>query len=102
MDKELKDKWVAALRSGDYRQGKGFLYSEGCHCCLGVLCEVSGIPEWDGDMIEYCGEVRDQTIPKPIIDRIGLSVGCADLLIEANDLEGKSFSEIADYIEANL
>lgn len=44
MNPEVKAAWVAALRSGDYRQGKRklFQYREGekVHCCLGVLCDL--------------------------------------------------------------
>jgi hypothetical protein len=41
---EVKAKWLAALRSGEYRQGKHALNTggpEGQFCCLGVLCEVA-------------------------------------------------------------
>jgi hypothetical protein len=38
--KENRKKWIAALRSGEYKQGKGFLVDDGNHCCLGVLCSV--------------------------------------------------------------
>lgn len=39
MPKDLKDKWVKALRSGEYKQGRGTLYtpSTKSFCCLGVL-----------------------------------------------------------------
>lgn len=54
--------WVAALRSGDYKQGKGYLANKGQFCCLGVACELaikdgvkvkrsdrpSGVKEYDG------------------------------------------------------
>src|SRR4051812_29792359 len=46
MDPGLKARWVAALRSGDYRQSSGQLHiTEGVDnvagfCCLGVLCEI--------------------------------------------------------------
>lgn len=44
MDAELKARWIAALRSGDYAQGKGKLGRRefGAHeyCCLGVLCDL--------------------------------------------------------------
>ena len=43
MDAQLKKVWVEALRSGEYKQGKGMLYRpEETHCCLGVLCKVAG------------------------------------------------------------
>lgn len=41
MDKELKDKWVAALRSGEYKQGRRKLFYGIGYCCLGVLQMVA-------------------------------------------------------------
>ena len=40
MSRENGEKWLAALRSGEYEQGKGCLYSSGKYCCLGVLEQV--------------------------------------------------------------
>lgn len=45
MKKEVAKKWVKALRSGKYKQGKGYLKkfnskNKPRHCCLGVLCEL--------------------------------------------------------------
>ena len=45
MKKDIAKKWVKALRSGKYKQGKGYLKqfnskNEPRHCCLGVLCEL--------------------------------------------------------------
>lgn len=45
MKKEVAKKWIKALRSGKYKQGKGYLKKfndkgEPRHCCLGVLCEL--------------------------------------------------------------
>jgi hypothetical protein len=40
MKTEIKQKWVNALRSGEYEQSKGYLYSEDGYCCLGVLCDI--------------------------------------------------------------
>lgn len=33
-------KWVDALRSGEFRQGKLGLRIENAYCCLGVACEI--------------------------------------------------------------
>ena len=38
--KELRKLWVAALRSGKFKQGKGHLHKGDEFCCLGVGCEV--------------------------------------------------------------
>lgn len=40
--KANRKKWVAALRSGEYAQCRGFLESDGSFCCLGVLSKLAG------------------------------------------------------------
>lgn len=57
MNKEIKDRWTAALRSGDYTQGTGSLClvrdgKASTYCCLGVLCELA---------------VQDGAIPQPVL-----------------------------------
>ena len=35
---DIKEKWLTALRSGEYKQGKYYLKNDNnCYCCLGVL-----------------------------------------------------------------
>ena len=45
MDTAIKTKWLAALRSGEYKQARGSLEEvqdgESCFCCLGVLCDLA-------------------------------------------------------------
>lgn len=44
MNPEVKAKWLAALRSGDYEQGRDALRTGTRHrqyCCLGVLCDLA-------------------------------------------------------------
>jgi len=52
---ELIEKWLEALESGEYKQGKNTLVnSRDGYCCLGVLCkvaELNGIIKAD----EYVG-----------------------------------------------
>ena len=40
MNSLIKEKWVAALRSGEYKQSKKQLCSDNGFCCLGVLCDL--------------------------------------------------------------
>lgn len=45
MKKSVKEAWVEALRSGEYKQGEGYLCQMGIdgairHCCLGVLTDM--------------------------------------------------------------
>lgn len=42
MKKEWADKWVKALRSGEFKQGIGGLKDKNNnYCCLGVLCAIA-------------------------------------------------------------
>lgn len=97
LDTALKTKWVEALRSGKYEQGTKVLFSKRtrAYCCLGVLCVVNGV---DPENIED----RITTDLTPWFDP-GLTQEQASRLGDImNDAQGKSFAEIADYIEANL
>lgn len=40
MNEEVKQKWIAALESGEYKQGKFNLNKDEQFCCLGVLCDI--------------------------------------------------------------
>lgn len=46
---EIKEAWLAALRSGEYKQGTSALKNGGKFCCLGVLCDLhskAGLGKW--------------------------------------------------------
>lgn len=106
---ELKARWVDALRSGKYQQGRGWLRaswdSDGIHryCCIGVLCDVvdpKGWQENEGGVIRtHTG--NNSTIPISVQAKTGLMRDRFGPLYVMND-SGKSFAEIAEYIEANL
>ncbi len=102
-------KWVKALRSGRYRQGKKVLCRYGYYCCLGVACLVylednpgaletkkvgNGVVEFDSE---------DIGLPQVVRKWLGLSSvnGAFDgnCLTNLND-DGISFSELADIIES--
>jgi hypothetical protein len=38
---EVKDKWITALESGDYKKGTGQLKNGNKYCCMGVLAEIT-------------------------------------------------------------
>lgn len=49
MNQEVKQAWLQALRSGEYKQGNGNLHKGDAFCCLGVLCDIAakqGIGKW--------------------------------------------------------
>lgn len=110
MDAEIKSKWVAALRSGDYVQGAGGLkqLTDGVvqHCCLGVLCEVLGtrqeLPEESSVWLFGEEEETDHGyLPQSVERSTGIDGVTQRQLATKNDT-GSSFAEIADYIEENL
>ena len=108
MNKALKAKWIAALRSGDYKQGQNFLAADDTFCCLGVLCDVVGVPYTlndDGERTYDFGSGRtsDQMLRGDLRSSLN-SLGCLDCaatVAEMND-EGSSFAEIADWIATHI
>jgi hypothetical protein len=57
-------KWVDALRSGEYQQGKNYLLSpdgKQRYCCLGVACEISGVGSWQVSPSDYVEMGHDPT-----------------------------------------
>jgi hypothetical protein len=81
---ELKNKWLAALKSGKYKRGNGILRGEGFHCCLGVLHDITGA-EWqpcdDGTFL-----VEDDPIfAVERLKNLGLDYADARILAREND-----------------
>jgi hypothetical protein len=106
MNLEYKQKWLEKLRNGQYKQGRKRLCHNDKHCCLGVLCNV--VPEAKFEvfdswlMLRYKTEThRHMSLPLTMLDDIQLSAFSTATLMRMND-DGKSFAEIADWIEANL
>ena len=106
--REHRKQWVEALRSGKYQQATGQLRNPETDgmCCLGVACDISGLGRWNET--DYSTLARnyygDLGAPgSEMLSWLGLSDGCGDFaggaLTELND-NGKTFSEIADIIEA--
>lgn len=103
MKKEDKDQWCAALRSGDYKQGKGFLYRPENHsfCCLGVLADLHGKLDGSGTFV---GAKPDsaQILPTSWLRELGLPHAAACDLMVLNDENRATFAEIATWIERNV
>lgn len=116
MDKSLnRQKWIEALRRGDYTQGKYALKSKDAFCCLGVACDVymkeTGLGAWDkhGAFILENEEAAVTALPKSVTDWYGLDSeigfyrtpeGKLTHLVFENDSLKTSFDEIADIIES--
>lgn len=110
MNKIIKERWISALNSGEYKQGKGVLRSaDNRYCCLGVLCDIYSKEhnvEWEQDG-NY--EILDNgyLLPKEVVlwSEMNTDVGAYDdsnyALTTDND-SGKTFDEIAKIIEKHF
>ena len=107
-------KWVEALRSGRYKQGRNRLRTEYGYCCLGVACEVyrreTGGGIWEEGTLDFhifdgTGRrvVEKVVLPDAVskwlglVDRAGFFEGGA--LTNLND-SGTPFDGIANVIES--
>lgn len=121
MKAEQKLQWIAALLSGDYEQGQGRLRRKDDYCCLGVMCDVAaqqgygywkntetegGMPRWKFVFGDYGqgylpSNSSWSSIPPSLQNVLGLLPN-QNILAGMNDQEGKSFEQIAQWIEENV
>lgn len=120
MNDEVKQLWVAALRSGKYEQTHNRLRVNDKYCCLGVLCEVAIKQGLDLDRVQsstdsatWLYDGYDGYLPPKVLDWAGLPDRNPEVeikvgdnyrtsLADANDNLEYDFNQIADLIEANL
>lgn len=127
MNPEIKEKWLAALRSGEYKQTRGALFRPrrlddvkpifpAGYCCLGVLCDVMGLEKETRDgIVGYYkfpvdGPDADHFAlmpPEEMLDRAMLGREDAEYLAERNDISPSApdawdFLMLADWIEECL
>ena len=112
MDPEIKAQWIEALLSGKYRQGQRRLRKvvNGVveHCCLGVLCEVEGLPHALVDpndtvsYFKYGTEESTMDLPPKFRKVVGIEEQQQDHLTTMNDVQGYNFNQIAAWIKDNL
>ena len=102
----FKKKWVKALRSGRYNQGKCWLYTKEYdvpqYCCLGVACRVAKVPiELIRDKDTIPNRADFKVVPSPIRGYTNHKQVVKFLTILNDDLKF-SFKDIANWIEARL
>lgn len=127
MKTEVKKKWVYALMSGKYMQGKGQLRQRNQYCCLGVLCDIykenTGKGEWvnpnstndRASLREFQYENSDgetrraaAVLPKPVREWAGLESNqpfvpkLGTTLSTLNDDNKHDFTDIASVIREEL
>lgn len=122
MDATVKGKWVKALRSGKYAQGRYALNTDGKFCCLGVLCEIARADEGLRLEVKNINEIviygdESSFLPRQVAEWAGIDSSgsipdnfpvefvngkghrdTAYSLMALND-SGATFEDIADIIE---
>ena len=109
MKRAIAEKWVAALRNGEYKQTTGKLANADRteHCCLGVLCElaIKEGPEmevWRGVDMRTRFDGVDNFLPFVVQRWAGTATALGEFyggaLVSLND-EGHPFEQIANVIE---
>jgi hypothetical protein len=94
MDENIKEKWVNALRSGEYKQGRARLQCHDEYCCLGVLVDVAAPERW-------ADHSAQGILDRSLRTQFGITDEWHLCLTRMND-GGMTFKQIADYIESNL
>ena len=103
-------KWVAALRSGEYEQGRFNLRYGDTFCCLGVACDLF-LKDGNDLLVEKtrgdcCFGKESSVLPVPVQKWLGLKSNTGrygsldESLIHQNDVLRLSFAQIADFIES--
>jgi hypothetical protein len=104
MNPEIKQKWIDALRGGEYQQDKYSLKTSKGFCCLGVLTDLylkEKNQDWEITENGYYtfSEIKD-ALSNEVANWCDFPyLNKEAILIEMNDDFGKTFQEIADYIE---
>jgi len=112
MKEKIKKLWLEALRSGEYKQSKDELKNDNGYCCLGVLCDLhrkitkKKNNKWDKG--KYLN--ADVDLPKEVMKWAKLDEINPTILINKKDRRslaelndnGKSFKQIANFIEKHL
>ncbi len=104
---KFKEKWLAALRSGDFKKGIFTLHNKekNTYCCLGVACRINHKQK------VLAGAFIDEAVFKKDIDKIrvpkilkgdGDNNIVTEKLSDMNDSGKYSFKQIANWIEKNL
>ncbi len=114
MKPEIKKRWIAAIRSGEYEQGRGRLKRGDKFCCLGILCDLylkERGKTWATAQDTGAGVCGGQTayLPLEVMDWAGLkhespnaeghTLSTHNDGRDSGEVKGKPFEEIADIIE---
>lgn len=100
--------WVAALRSGEFKQATDMLRANDRYCCLGVACEVyrreTQRGEWRSSSFYADTGSSTTTMPLAVVNWLGVERGSPITdsgvsFVSMNDDDRDDFATIANAIE---
>lgn len=104
---ENAKKWVAALRSGEYKQTQEILQNIYGFCCLGVACSVYEKETGTNLKKRSSGTIygTDLSEQPSVMEWLDIRSDCGHFiggnLVNLNDSKGYNFNQLADIIESN-
>ena len=112
MTPEIKTAWLAALRSGEYKQTQKTLKNATGYCCLGVLCHVikGNYPGQIDEGLERItifgdgGDSEDDELTVGLVRTLGIGSFVTEAMDRNDGVKGppQTFAEIADWLEKVL
>ena len=114
MDRKVKETWIKALKSGEFKQGKGYLESDGKYCALGILSLLSLVEgQCTYNLVDGLGRFDNKrfTLSYNTLNWAGMDLedfkidviyeGESTTIADLND-RGLNFKELARIIDRNL
>ena len=105
-DRTQYKKWIKALRSGSFSQGKSRLQGSQGYCCLGVACkllieEENLKKESGGTLVGNMPRSAQPNAPKWLQDigDVRFTAANGKQLPILNDVDNYTFAQIADVLE---
>ena len=105
---EIYHNWIAALKSGNYPKGLGYLNHEGKYCCLGVACALYAgdagvdVHRDPADITAYDDQLT--TLPRPMMDFLGLRtpLGTFTFTELSQELQSKLLANVSEEFVTSL
>jgi hypothetical protein len=111
MNPEIKEKWIEALQSGEYKQGQNSLKTDDGFCCLGVLCDIyakeMNVP-WEANCAKSYYYMKGEAEFLPHLVQLWAGLSCSPEVVDENNMpvrlvhlndSGVDFRTIAGYIK---
>ena len=113
MKRDIATEWITSLTSGEYTHGHTRLLKDGCHCALGVLCELAAqggvcVKRENTDFVHPDSAVtlfdgNAASPPQSVMEWSGITKRGIAMIMTMNDQAGRGvkFGNIALFIDKN-